>query len=118
MAPRPPVTSDQSTVEVPDGPVIETLAVKRAPRPASLPEVTRRELSQRAGVGVTVPRAVGSTTPVASQSASRGQSSRSGPSQLDLASRTYTHIRTDLLRIGILAAMMLGVIVTLSFVIV
>ena len=94
------------------------MAVKPAPRPAGLPEATRKELSQRVGVSVAERRAAVSRTSVASRSEPRGQSARSGPSQLELASTNYGHIRTDLLRIGILAMVMIAVIVTLSFVIV
>ncbi|MCX5985792.1 MAG: hypothetical protein NTX54_04655 [Chloroflexi bacterium] len=95
----------------------ETVAMKPAPRPTGLPEATHKELSQRVGVSVAERRAVVSRASVASRSVTRGQSSRSGPSQLELASATYGHIRADLLRIGILAVVMLAVIVTLSFVI-
>ncbi|MSQ43210.1 MAG: hypothetical protein EXR45_03230 [Chloroflexi bacterium] len=94
------------------------MTTKPAPRPVGRPEATRKELSQRVGVSVAERRAVVSRNSVAPRSASRGQSSRSGPSQLELASTTYGHIRSDLLRIGILAVVMVAVIVTLSFVIV
>jgi hypothetical protein len=39
-----------------------------------------------------------------------------GPSSMDLAAATYTHIRRDLVRIAILAAAMMAIIVVLSFV--
>ncbi|NBT93444.1 MAG: hypothetical protein EBT47_00180 [Chloroflexi bacterium] len=104
------MTSDPVTVAAPDSLGAETVAVKPAPRPAGLPEMTRKELSQRVGVSVAERRAIVSRTSVTSRSAPRGQSSRTGP--------TYGHIRTDLLRIGVLAAVMLAIIVTLSFVII
>jgi len=118
VTPRPAVTSDPSTVAAPDSLGAEAVAVKPAPRPAGLPEATRKELSQRVGVSVAERRGIVSRTSVTSRSAPRGQSSRTGPSPLELASTTYGHIRTDLLRIGVLATVMLAIIVTLSFVII
>ncbi len=118
MASLPDATGDPSSGEILDGTGAETVAMKPAHRPVGVPEGTRKELSQRVGVSVAERRAVVSRASVASRSVSRGQSSRSGPSQLEVASTMYGHIRTDLLRIGFLAVVMLAVIVTLSFVIV
>src|SRR5687767_8971585 len=47
----------------------------------------------------------------------RANPGRGGPSAMDLAAQNYGHIRGDLLRIALIAAVMFGVIVALSFVI-
>ena len=39
-----------------------------------------------------------------------------GPSSMDAAAATYTHLRADLARIALLATIMLAIIVGLSFV--
>ena len=41
---------------------------------------------------------------------------RTGPTSMDVAARNYSHIRGDLIRIAIIAMVMFGVIVALSFV--
>ena len=47
----------------------------------------------------------------------RTNAGRSGPSSMDLAAQNYTHVKGDLLRIAVIAAVMFGVIIALSFVI-
>jgi hypothetical protein len=47
----------------------------------------------------------------------RAQTGRTGPSHMDLAAQNYGHIRGDLIRIAIIAVVMFGIIVALSFVI-
>jgi hypothetical protein len=42
---------------------------------------------------------------------------RTGPSSMDLVAQNYGHIRGDLLRIAVIATVMFGVIVALSFVV-
>ena len=41
---------------------------------------------------------------------------RTGPTTMDLAARNYGHLRGDLIRIAIIALVMFGIIVALSFV--
>lgn len=41
---------------------------------------------------------------------------RTGPTSMDLAARNYGHLRGDLIRIAIIALVMFGIIVALSFV--
>jgi hypothetical protein len=66
-----------------------------APEPAPLSSASRRLRERRA----------------------RAQVGRTGPSHMDLAAQNYGHVRGDLIRIAIIAAIMFGVIVALSFVI-
>ena len=47
----------------------------------------------------------------------RSQTGRSGPSHMDLAAQNYGHIRGDLIRIAIIAVVMFGIIIALSFVV-
>ncbi|HEU5317575.1 MAG TPA: hypothetical protein VFX49_15790 [Chloroflexota bacterium] len=47
----------------------------------------------------------------------RAPVARTGPSPMELAALNYRHIRGDLLRIAIIAAVMFGIIIALSFVI-
>jgi hypothetical protein len=47
----------------------------------------------------------------------RAPVTRTGPSPMELAALNYRHIRGDLLRIAIIALVMFGIIVALSFVI-
>ena len=44
------------------------------------------------------------------------RAARDARSSIDVAARDYGHLRGDLLRIAIIAAMMFGIIVALSFV--
>ena len=48
---------------------------------------------------------------------SRTSAARTGPAPIELAALNYRHIRGDLLRIAIIAAVMFGIIIALSFVI-
>jgi hypothetical protein len=61
----------------------------------------------------TAPRRRGAVT---AHSTAGRQARRSGPTSLDQAEATLTYVRTDLARILILAAVMVGVIVVLAFV--
>ena len=65
-----------------------------------------------AGVA-TAPRRRGAVT---ARSAAGRQARRTGPTSLDQAESTLTYVRTDLVRILILAAVMIGIIVVLAFV--
>ena len=75
--------------------------------------------SRPAGVAVgaagaaTAPRRRGAVT---TRSTAGRQARRSGPTSLDQAESTLTYVRTDLVRILILAAVMIGIIVVLAFV--
>lgn len=62
-----------------------------------------------AGAGPTARRLRPATAP-------RPAVQRRGPSLLDLAAASHRHIRRDLVRIALLATLMLGIIVALSFV--
>jgi hypothetical protein len=53
---------------------------------------------------------------VTARSAAGRQARRSSPSSLDQAEATLTYVRTDLARILILAAVMIGIIVVLALV--
>ena len=46
----------------------------------------------------------------------RAQAGRSGPTSMDLAAQHYGHVRGDLIRIALIAAIMFGIIIALSFV--
>jgi hypothetical protein len=61
----------------------------------------------------TAPRRRGAVT---TRSTAGRQARRSGPTSLDQAEATLTYVRTDLARILILAAVMIGIIVVLAFV--
>ena len=61
----------------------------------------------------TAPRRRGAVT---ARSTAGRQARRSGPTSLDQAESTLTYVRTDLARILILAAVMIGIIVVLAFV--
>jgi hypothetical protein len=65
-----------------------------------------------AGVA-TAPRRRGAVT---ARSAAGRQARRTGPTSLDQAESSLTYVRTDLVRILILAAVMVGIIVVLAFV--
>ena len=60
--------------------------------------------------GTAAPRRRGAVTPRASS----GLAARSGPTSLDVAEAGLTYVRTDLLRIFILALAMVGIIVVLA----
>ena len=47
----------------------------------------------------------------------RAQVGRSGPTSMDLAARNYGHVQGDLIRIALIAIVMFGIIIALSFVI-
>ena len=61
----------------------------------------------------TAPRRRGAVT---TRSTAGRQARRSAPTSLDQAEATLTYVRTDLARILILAAVMIGIIVVLAFV--
>ena len=46
----------------------------------------------------------------------RAQAGRSGPTSMDLAAQHYGHVRGDLIRIALIAAVMFAIIIALSFV--
>lgn len=46
----------------------------------------------------------------------RSQAGRGGPTSMDLAAQNYGHVRGDLVRIALIAALMFGIIIALSFV--
>lgn len=93
-----PDTSDEpEALDVSDTAVtLEDYRVSRSgPEPAPVSSASRRVRERRA----------------------RSQTVKSGPSNMDLAAQNYRHVPRDLLRIAIIAAVMFGVIVALSFVI-
>jgi hypothetical protein len=47
----------------------------------------------------------------------RAQAGRSGPTSMDLAAQNYGHVKGDLIRIALIAIVMFGIIIALSFVI-
>ena len=51
------------------------------------------------------------------RTAGQRPSLRSGPSTMDAVAQGYAHIRGDLMRIAVLALVMFGIIIALSFVI-
>ena len=63
------------------------------------------------------PPAISSASRRIRERRARAQPGRSGPSHMDLAAQNYGHIRGDLLRIAIIAVIMFGIIVALSFVV-
>ena len=46
----------------------------------------------------------------------RAQAGRGGPTSMDLAAQNYGHVRGDLIRIALIAALMFAIIIALSFV--
>jgi hypothetical protein len=92
--------------------------VLAASRPPSRPATST---TQDARPTLTTPAARPSAPPATAAARFRAaqgvaQAQRRGPSVMDLTAANYTHIRADLARIGILAAVMFGVIFALSFV--
>ena len=47
----------------------------------------------------------------------RAQAGRTGPTSMDLAAQNYGHVKGDLIRIALIAIVMFGIIIALSFVI-
>src|SRR5687768_11048399 len=47
----------------------------------------------------------------------RARAGRTGPSQMDIVAEHYSHVKGDLVRIAVIATVMFGIIVALSFVI-
>ena len=98
--PEPAFTDEEGDEEALDlsetAVTLEDYRVARpAPEPAPVSSASRRIRERRA----------------------RAQTGRSGPSHMDLAAQNYGHIRGDLLRIAIIAVIMFGIIVALSFVV-
>ena len=105
----PALDADVEDVEVEDPvevPVEEIVSLEEyrvaRPEPAPAPAVTSASASRRLRDRAGRPR-------VAAQ--------RTGPSSMDVVARTYAHIRGDLIRIAIIALVMFGIIIALSFVI-
>lgn len=103
-----------------DGDDVEATSAPAAP--AATPRLTLSKVANlrddaAARVGAAPKRAV--ALPVETKPtprAARAAALRTGPSLLDHAADSIGYIRTDLTRIAVLAAVMVGVIVVLSFV--
>jgi hypothetical protein len=74
--------------------------------------VTQRAPAAPATPAAPAPRRRGA---VVTGTVAGGAARRAGPSSLDVAEASLTYVRTDLARILILAAVMIGIIVVLSF---
>ena len=103
LAPSPVEAEDETELEEEETLDVSETAVtledyrvaRPAPEPAPISSASRRIRERRA----------------------RANAGRGGPSAMDLAAQNYGHIRGDLVRIALIAAVMFGVIVALSFVI-
>jgi hypothetical protein len=110
VAPPPPAQS-ATTAEIP-------ASRRQAPQTIQLPVESMPSAAAgavmvgAAGAAVT-PRRRGAVTP---RTLSGRAAARSGPSSLDVAEASLTYVRTDLLRIFILALVMVGIIVVLAVV--
>ncbi len=101
--------ADGETAPNPDARPLVTPARQALPRRGPM----RDELERRAGTAPVARRA--SEGRVESRAA-RSTGTRTGPSLLDHASLNLGYIRTDLVRIAVLATVMVLVIVALTFV--
>jgi hypothetical protein len=79
----------------------------------SMPSAAAGTLMAGAAGAAVTPRRRGAVTP---RTLSGRAAARSGPSSLDVAEASLTYVRTDLLRIFILALVMVGIIVVLAVV--
>ena len=106
----------------------------RAPRPATLSEpVVDREDEEEESLDLSVtavtledyrvarpepePAAVSSSSRRIRERRARAHAGRTGPSQMDVVAQHYSHVKGDLVRIAVIATVMFGIIVALSFVI-
>jgi len=97
VAPRPPDESEEQLIGVEDAePEVVPLEEYRVTRlePVTLVSTPRRQRGGRL----------------------RAAGQRTGPAHMDVAARNYGHIHGDLIRIALIATIMFGVIIALSFV--
>ena len=100
-----------------DSPAVEAIETRPAPAPARTPPARPAAVATPYAAPPLAPASPVRRTGVGARRPGTGAAaSRRSTSLMDLAASNYSHIRSDLARIGVLAVLMLGIIVALSFV--